>query len=972
MHRRDFLAAMATLPFGVPALGTLGTQAFVQGERSDAPQFVLSEAGAGAPLWWDPQDDSAVRHALADLRDDMARVTGAAPALHGLAAAEGALPGAMRGDVVVAGTLGRSRLIDDLAARGRIDTAALQRTWEGLLIQTVADPWPGVSRALVIAGSDRRGTVFGLYTLCEQIGVSPWAWWADVPVRRRPALYMPMGWVHRDAPVVRYRGIFINDEAPALSGWVQQFHGGFTHTFYARVYELLLRLRANLLWPAMWGSSFFTDDPRNAELAHERGIVMGTSHHEPMQRAHREWGRPQPQGPWDYRRNAERLRGFWAGGIERMQGRESMVTLGMRGDGDMPMDGHGDVALLERIVADQRTLIEQVTVQPAERTPQVWALYKEVQDYVDHGMRVPDDVVMLFADDNWGNIRRLPTAQERQRRGGAGVYYHFDYVGGPRSYKWLNVTPIPKIWEQMHLAWQHGATSLWIANVGDIKPMEVPTEFFLRFAWNPATWPAERLPHYLREWATREFGAAQADEIADLVAQYTRMNGRRRPEQIAPQTFSLVNYGEAERVVAEWRALGERAERVLAALPPDYRDACYQLVVHPVLAAGNLNELHVTVARNRLHARQERRSTTLLAERAQALFARDAELERRYHEDVAGGKWNHLMSQPRIGYTSWNQPRRNVMPTLLTLARPARASLGVMAEGSDEGRVVGEHPGRAEDRLSLPPLEAHAASQAPPGRWIELYSRGDRACRFRIVPSVPWLTLSQAQGRVDGDLRVWVDARWSAVPQGRHLAQLQVHGPAGRSLVVEVPVFKAGALPAPGVFLETAGVVALEAAHTAARRAAGGRQWLEVPGHGHTLSGMTVLPVTAPPLAPEDGMWLEYRVHLFNPGRVKVHAVLAPTLKFRPGPTGLRYAVAFAHEAPQVVDMHAGATEALWARQVTEGVAVHVTEHVVPQAGTHTLRFLALDAGVVLQRLVIDAGGLAPCALGPPESPRQA
>ena len=955
MRRRDFLAAVAGMSMGAPSLGAADTPVFVRGERTGPAQFVLSEAGRAAPLWWDPRDDSAVRYALEDLRDDMARVTGVAPAMLATAAAS-ATP---IDDVIVVGTLGRSALVDGLAAQGRIDVAPLRGAWEGFLVQAVAQPWPGVKRALVIAGSDRRGTVFGLYTLSEQIGVSPWYWWADVPVRRRPALFVPMDLVHRDAPVVRYRGIFINDEAPALSGWVGQFHGGFTHTFYARVYELLLRLRANMLWPAMWGSSFFLDDPRNAELAHERGIVMGTSHHEPMQRAHREWRRPRPRGPWNYSTNAERLREFWAGGIERMGRRESLVTIGMRGDGDMAMDGHGDVQLLERIVADQRALIEQVTGRPAEQTPQLWALYKEVQDYLDQGMRVPDDVILLYADDNWGNIRRLPTAQERGRRGGAGVYYHFDYVGGPRSYKWLNVTPLPKVWEQMHLAWQHGATSLWIVNVGDLKPMEVPTEFFLRYAWNPAAWPAARLPQYLPEWAEREFGAPLAAEIADLVAQYTRFNGRRRPEQITPQTFSLVNYDEAERVVADWRALAGRAERVLAALPPEHRDACYQLVVHPVLACANLNELYVTVARNRLHARQGRRSTTLLAERAQALFARDAELERRYHEDVAGGKWNHLMSQPRIGYTSWNQPPSNVMPAVQTLVPPAQASLGVMAEGSEDGL--------AEGRLRLPPLEAHAGR----ARWIELFSRGDRPCEFRIVPSVPWLTLSQARGVVEGDLRVEVDARWPEVPVGRGLAQLEVHGPQGRRVVVEVPVFKAAERPAPGVFLETGGVVAIEAAHASERRAAAGRQWLEVPGHGPTLSGMTVHPVTAPALAPGDGMRLEYRVHLFNPGRVKVHAVLAPTLKFQAGATGLRYAIGFAHEAVQVVDMHADTTEATWARRVTEGVAVHVTEHSVPQAGTHTLHFLALDAGVVLQRLVIDAGGLVPSALGPPESPRQ-
>ena len=958
MRRRDVMAALSGLALDASMVSRASAAGarLIHAERGSAADVALFVDGKAAPLWVDPHDEPAVRRAIDDLRADVGRVTGVLPLLSAITS-----PGSEReraGDVIVAGTLGRSALVDDLVARGAIDAEGLAGTWEGFLIQAVAQPWPGVARALVIAGSDRRGTAFGIYTLSEQIGVSPWYWWADVPVPRRSALFVPAGFAQRDAPLVRWRGIFINDEAPALTGWAGQFHGGFTHSFYGHVYELLLRLRANMLWPAMWGSAFYTDDPRNAELAHERGIVVGTSHHEPMQRAHREWKRPTARGPWDYRSNAERLREFWAGGIQRARRFEQLVTVGMRGDGDQAMDGHGDVHLLERIVADQRALIETVTGQPAERTPQVWALYKEVQDYVEQGMRVPDDVLMLYCDDNWGNIRRLPSATDRTRRGGAGIYYHFDYVGGPRSYKWLNVTPLPKVWEQMHLAWQHGATAMWIVNVGDIKPMEVPTEFFLRYAWNPAAWPAERLPQYLVQWATREFGAAQAEEIADLVAQYTRLNGRRRPEQVSPETFSLIHYDEAGRVVAEWQALGERAERVLATLPAAYRDACYQLVAHPVLAAGNLNELYVAVARNRLAARQGRRSTAHWAERARALFARDAELERRYQQDIADGKWNHMMSQARIGYTSWNSPPRNVMPVLYTAMPTARAGLGVMVEGDDEGCVTG--------RLRLPPLEM----QAGHGRWIELYGRGDAACDFSIEASAPWLSVSESQGQIRIDRRIRVSAHWPDVPAGRHDARLEVRGSGGCHVVIDVPVFKPVALPGPGVFLETGGVVAIEAAHTDARRASPGRQWLEVPGHGHTLSGMTMLPVTAPPLAPGDGMLLEYRLHLFGTGRVKVHAVLAPTLPFRPG-QGLRYAIAFADEAAQIVDIHAGTSERTWARRVTEGVAIHITEHSVLPPGTHTLRFFALDSGVVLQRLIVDAGGLVPSALGPPESPRQ-
>jgi Glycosyl hydrolase family 115/Gylcosyl hydrolase family 115 C-terminal domain len=944
-RRAWFLAAL--LLTAATAAQALGEAAWLRFTRDTAPAVVLADAGRAAPLWLADEETPAVRRAAADLRNDLHRVSGSTPVLARQAAA----------DIVVIGTLGTSPLIDRLAAEGRIDAGAIRGRWEAFLLQTVERPWPGVERALVIAGSDRRGTVFGIYTLSEQIGVSPWHWWADVPVRPQATLRVPTPLLRHDAPVVRYRGIFINDEAPALTGWVRQFHGGYTHSFYVRVFELMLRLRANTLWPAMWDAAFFADDPKNGELAEQWGIVIGTSHHEPMLRAHKEWHRGAPKGPWNYVSNTEKLREFWAGGLERALHGETLVTVGMRGDGDEAMDGHGNVALLERIVADQRRIIERSTGKPAAATPQVWALYKEVQDYVDHGMQVPDDVLMLFADDNWGNVRRLPTPAERARAGGSGVYYHFDYVGGPRSYKWVNTTPLPKVWEQMHLAWQHGATRLWMANVGDIKPMEVPMEFFLRYAWNPAAWPASRLPDYLPLWAAREFGPAHAAEIAELVALHTRYHGRRKPEQLSADTYSLVHHDEAERVLGAWQALARRAERLQATLPREQRDAFFQLVAYPVLAGANLQELHVTVARNRLHASQGRRSTTLLAERARLLFDRDAELVRQYHQDVTGGKWNHLMSQPHIGYTSWNAPKANVMPAVQTHTPLPGAHLGVMAEGGE----LGIHSGR----LRLPPLEAHAGR----ARWFEVYNRGDTAVDFSARPSVPWLTVSMSEGPVEGELRLWVDARWAEVPPGRHNVEVVVRGSGETRVVLDVPVFKAAVVPAAGAFIETAGVVAIEAAHTSSRSAPPGRVWLEVPGHGHWLSGLTTVPVTAPALMPSDGPRLDYRVHLHTRGPLQVHAVLAPTLNFQPGP-GLRYAVAFDDEPPQVVHLHTNRSEHTWARRVTEGVAVHVTTHAPLAPGLHTLRFWALDAGVVLQRLVVDAGGLQPGGMGPPESPR--
>ncbi|WUR14771.1 glycosyl hydrolase 115 family protein [[Empedobacter] haloabium] len=905
----------------------------------------LAAHGKAAPLYLDGADHAGVLRAARDLREDVRRVTGLAPALRTEDAPAGR-------DVVIVGTLGHSALVDSLVAAGKLDVSAIRGKWEGWQAQTLTRPLPGVERALVIAGSDKRGTIYGIYELSRQIGVSPWHWWADVPATRHAALSVSAARPVTDAPVVRYRGIFLNDEAPALTGWAKEKFGGYNHRFYEKVFELLLRLRGNYLWPAMWDAAFFADDPLNGKLADEYGIVMGTSHHEPMMRAHKEWQRG-GQGPWDYSRNGGVLREFWRGGLRATREYEKVITLGMRGDGDEPMSRQANVALLEKIVADQRAMIGQ---ELGENVPQAWALYKEVQEYYEQGMRVPEDVLLLWCDDNWGNLRRLPTPEERGRAGGAGIYYHFDYVGGPRSYKWLNVTPLPKVWEQMHLAWRYDATRMWIVNVGDLKPMEVPMEFFLDYAWNPARWPADRLQDWLRGWATREFGAAHAADIADIVAKYAKYNGRRRPEMLEPGTYSMVHYDEWERVVAQFRAIAARAERIAGDLPRQRRAAFYQLVLHPVLASANVNELYATAARNALYAKQGRAETNALAARARALFAQDAALTQRYHA-LNGGKWNHMMAQTHLGYTYWNQPPVNVMPPVSEVQPKAGADLGIAVEGSERAWPDSEP-------LALPALDLHERR----ARHLDIFNRGTRPFGFTLRVVEPWLVADVTSGTVRATQRIEVDARWDEVPAGTTQGTLIVSA-LGRDVSIRVPVHKPAG-PAPGSgFVETHGVVAMEAPHYARALAPAGRQWLQVPDHGRTLAGMTTSPADASALAPTDGMRLEYDVHTYTTGAATIDVTLAPTLDFQPG-RGLRYAVAIDDEAPQIVELHADKSLAAWERRVADGAATFSTRHRLARPGAHVLKFWALDAGVVLHRIVLDLGGQRPSYLGPPESPR--
>ena len=397
--------------------------------------FPLVANGVPCPIYIDSSEDKGVMIAAGNLQQDILQVCGKKPEL---------LTSTSSKRCIIAGTYG-TPFIKKLMSAGKIDKKELDGKNEKYILQVIANPCEGIDEAVVIIGSDRRGTIYGIYELSEQMGVSPWYWWADVPVMKQANVYIKPGQYSDGEPAVTYRGIFLNDEAPCLTRWVKHTYGTNygDHRFYARVCELILRLKGNFLWPAMWSWAFYADDPQNSKTASEMGVIIGTSHHEPMARNHQEWSRKRKEyGAWDYTTNQKVIDQFFREGIERMQGTEDIVTIGMRGDGDAAMSKSTNVKLLENVVKNQRKIIEEVTKRPAKETPQVWALYKEVLDYYDKGMRVPDDVIMLLCDDNWGNVCRLPNAKERKHPGGWGMYYHVDYVGAPRNSKRLNVTPI--------------------------------------------------------------------------------------------------------------------------------------------------------------------------------------------------------------------------------------------------------------------------------------------------------------------------------------------------------------------------------------------------------------------------------------------------------------------------------------------------------------------------------------------------
>jgi hypothetical protein len=471
---------------------------------------------------------------------------------------------------------------------------------------------------------------------------------------------------------VKYRGIFINDEEPAFGGWAREKFGGINSKMYTHMFELLLRLRANYLWPAMWGKAFNEDDPENPRLADEYGIVMGTSHHEPLLRAQAEWGRHRKEygnGQWNYVTNEAGLKAFWKDGLKRNKNYESILTMGMRGDGDLPMADAGSAEanfkMLAGIIKDQRQIIEEVTGKSTSETPQIWALYSEVLEYYDQGMVIPEDMIVLLCDDNWGDIRRLPELDARKRPGGYGIYYHVDLHGAPRSYQWLNMTQIPHMWEQLQLCYDYGVDKIWILNVGDLKPMEYPISFFLDMAWNPKAFNAKNLYDYTRKFSAEQFGQTQAQEAARILNTYCKYNSRVTAEMLDDRTYNLES-GEFEQVKNEYLALEACALRQFATLPEIYKDAYKELVLFPVQAMANLYEMYYAVAMNRKLAAEGDPLANFWADRAEYCFKHDAELCYDYNHNIAGGKWNHMMDQVHIGYTSWDEPkgRKNIMPQL--------------------------------------------------------------------------------------------------------------------------------------------------------------------------------------------------------------------------------------------------------------------------------------------------------------------
>ncbi len=805
--------------------------------------FPLATAAGAAPIVFSTDDFKVVTLAAHDLAADIEQVTGQKPALR--PASTFSQMGGGRGPIVVVGTLGQSPLIDELARAGKFDSSELRGAWESFLIATVAHPWPGIPSALVIAGSDRRGTAFGVYELSQAIGVSPWHWWADLAPEKQPALHVAAGTRRFGPPSVKYRGIFINDEDWGLHVWAKNNfepeHGGIGPKTYAKVFELLLRLKANTLWPAMHAvSKPFNAFAENAPLADAYAIVMGSSHAEPMLRNNvGEWPHDRDKD-YNYLTNRDGVLKYWDERVAANGRYENIYTLGMRGIHDSVMQGPKTnperIATLEKIFADQRALLAKHVRPDLEHVPQIFCAYKEVLPLYRGGLRVPDDVTVMFPDDNFGYIRDFPAASERNRAGGFGVYYHLSYLGAPMSDLWLSTTPPALVWEEMTKAYDAGARTIWIANIGDLKPAEIDMEFFLQLAWDIKRWRRDNLDDFLPEWAAREFGAGQAKEIAAIMRDYYQLNFQRKPEHLQwwmpkdPPRAGTLSDDEVRERLAAFEALRYRLAVVGSGIPEWQAGAFYELVAYPVFGARLANE------RFFLGERGEVPGATMAGEALR-------EITKFYNEGIVGGKWR-----------------------------------GIMA----------------------------------------------------LEPA-------------DDDWKSMRIARW------------------------ETPKYSRPTPPTPG----TGGVISLEAERFTRKTDRVGAAWERIPGLGRTGEGsVAVFPTTAVSIAPEklvaDAPRLDYEVSFGAAGEFPVTVYLVPAHPI--ANSALRFALALDDAAPQIVALEFKDGAAEWAQGVLNNTRTAKATLHVPSPGAHTLKIFMVDAGVVLDKLVIDCGGLVPSYLGPPES----
>ena len=944
--------------------------------------FPLTRGGTGAVLCYDPADYTVVSKAVSLLADDIQRVTGRRAPVR--AVSEGRLPA----ECVIAGTVGHSRLIGRLAERGKLDTALLSGRWESYRVQVVENPLPGVRRALVVAGSDRRGTAYGLLSVSEAIGVSPWYWWADVPVVRRRELRLAVRPFVSKEPSVRYRGIFINDEDWGLLRWArgtfETDRGNIGPKTYAKVCELLLRLKGNYLCPAMHeASTAFNRIPENKMVADTFAIVMGSVHCEPLLfNNSSEWNR-KTMGEWDYVGNGAMIDRVLRRRVEENHRYENVYTLALRGLHDKAMKGGADmkerVKTLGDALASQRRILTEVTGLPAERIPQAFTPYKEVLDVYRAGLELPDDVTIIWPDDNYGYMKQLSSPRERRRSGRSGVYYHASYLGKPHDYLWLASTPPSLMYEELSKAYDATADRIWLLNAGDIKSCEFAVDYFLTMAFDIDSFNFERAANYRTEWLCGMLGDDYRTEYQDVINSFYKLAFARKPEFMGwgyqwatdkhgrerntDTDFSLANYREVDIRLAEYRRIGNMAEKILKALPEDKKACYYQSLYYPVKGCELLNRMILNGQRNRWYSIQQRATTAELEKMTKACYD-SLEVITKGYNSLLGGKWDHVMTMKQGFAAAYFE-----LPALRKVNLAPTASLGILAEGEDI--LKGQ-----KSFHSLPSFNTYFRQSY----YVDVFNKGATPLKWKASVSDSWILLSQKAGETAMENRIEVSIDWAKVPTGEKVfGTMEITSDRGEKENVYISVFNPSSpslAEMDTLFVEHNGYVSIDAAGFHRKVENKAIQMRTIPNLGIENTAIQLGDPTAAPqrTAGRSTPRLEYDFYTFEQGSVDVYTYVLPTFTLSKdrGYAGheatnveTKYGVCI-DEGP-VMNPSTSSFEyaQIWYESVLKNCRINKTTLHIDKPGKHTVKIICGDAGTVLQKIVLDFGGMKRSYLGP-------
>ena len=905
---------------------------------------------------------------------------------------------------IIAATKGKSSFLKKLEEAGSAELKELEQKRE-----CYAWIFPEIknrtkSNLLVIAGSDKRGTIYGLFHLSEMLGFSPFVDWCGLmpPKQEKIELREDMACISKE-PSVRYRGFFINDEWPAFGNWCNHNFGGFNAKAYDHVFELLLRLKGNYLWPAMWSARFADDGPDllNAELADEYGIIMGMSHHEPCLRQGEEYkylrGKNSVYGDaWNFRTNREGITKFWEDGLKRSGKFENVITVGMRGEADTAIMGKNatledNIQLLRDVLKTQKKLIQERVNPDLTKVPRMIALYKEVEEFFYGnektkglmGAEELEDVILMLCDDNYGNLRTLPTEEMRKHAGGYGMYYHLDYHGWPVSYEWINSSYLPKIWEQMSMAYDFGVRELWMVNVGDIATQEFPLSFFLDMAYDFDRWGSRALnctQEYTRKWVRQQFGSVEEetqDTIADILEQYTKIIHRRRPEALNPETYHPVQEKESSRIFEEEEQLLKKLQDVYETIEktnPQNLSAFIALVYYPAFGTMNLVKMQILAGWNHYYANLGAVCANDYGDEVERCMEQDRKAVEMYHQ-MDQGRWYGMGMSQHIGFTHWNEDEcRN--PVVMRVIPLKKRSILVAADGTAqhaEGSPWLDNTMKLKDFLNPDCTRAS----------VTLYSRSDLKAEYKVLKKPGWLSVEPMEGWLDGVSQkkvrlnlTLIKQRLPETNQDTIQDSLEIATPEGKCEIT-VPVYTGNLQDKKNVFVDTMGYLSIEAAHYVNSVPGNYKdrqvKFENLQGYGKTNSAMKAFPSDACTVPGQDAPYLEYQFVLEESGTYEAEFYMQPSNPVT-RENQLLYAVRINEEMTETVnavekDYQVGDQAEKWA----EGVLSQIRRQTVSikcRAGFNTLRVYHVTPGFVLEKIVIYPMGEKPeeSYLGPAET----